>query len=513
MASFIAELRVAGLHYPLVGCTYATSQATSDRGRVHTKVRHEPVQLELDVPEGDDLLAWANEAHKRLAADIVFLDATGRPLETLSLKAAYCINYHELFVSAHTGRGAYRCLLTLVDPGGFTLHAGGPATAFVAPPPGTHGEPAGAAATAAAAAPAALTKKQRYDARMKKIDAAHAQLADNATPAAGLHTLPADATRVAPSAGVQQQQQDRQRLQKATDRLTLNNAVVERAKLSDDSYNNEVLHRPDGSAYLVHHQKQPDGSYLPSAPPEGWQVDRVIQGQQSGFMAVVYKSDFERSGKPVVVFRGTDADPGFPEELKKDGATDAMQGLGFYTDAYKQTENLARSLQKSLGSSFDIAGHSLGGGEASLVGLLTGNDTYTFNAAGLHENSMLRAGLDPKQLLAKEQKIQAFYSDQDPLNWNQDHSYVVKGIIKKLLPPYTPMGMPPIPSPLDGLIDDPRTMPAAVGIRRKLQDGGGHWSPAMVDGAGHAVPPMVAALEKQKDADLSTINQLVPAAR
>ncbi len=230
-------------------------------------------------------------------------------------------------------------------------------------------------------------------------------------------------------------------------------------------------------------------------------------------MAVVYRSNFERSGKPVVVFRGTDADPNFPEELKKDAFTDAMQGMGFYTDAYKQTENLARQLQKDLGSSFDIAGHSLGGGEASLAGLLTGNDTYTFNAAGLHENSMLRARINPKELLAKEQKIQAFYSDQDPLSWNQDHGYVAKGLIKKLLPPVTPMGVPPIPSPLDPLLDDPRTMPAAIGIRRKLPDGGGHWSPAMVDGAGHAVPPMVAALEKQKDEDLATIHQLVPAAR
>ncbi len=73
--------------------------------------------------------------------------------------------------------------------------------------------------------------------------------------------MPADATRVAPSAA-ERQQQDRQRLQKATDRLVLNNAAVERAKLADDSYNNEMRQRPDGSTYSVHRQKQPDGSCL-----------------------------------------------------------------------------------------------------------------------------------------------------------------------------------------------------------------------------------------------------------
>lgn len=56
-------------------------------------------------------------------------------------------------------------------------------------------------------------------------------------------------------------------------------------------------------------------------------------------------------------------------------------------------------------------------------------------------------------------------------------------------------------------------MPQAIGVRHRLRDGGGHWSPAMVDGAGHSVPPMVAAIEKQKDEDLATIDRLVPTAR
>ncbi len=406
--------------------------------------------------------------------------------------------------------GAYQCHLTLSDPDGWAQQVGGPASAFVQPAAGSHGLPPLVEAPIAAMPPT-LNKQQRYDVRMKKLAAARARLGD--TPAFNPLAAPADATRIGAVPGVDAQQRAQTRLQAATDRLARNNVAVERAKLADDSYNNDQVLGPDGVLRNIHREKQDDGTYLTTQPPDGWHVARVIKGEQSGFMAVVYTSDFERPPRPVVAFRGTDADPNFPAELKKDGATDALQGMGFYTDAYKQTENVARKLKKEFGSSLDITGHSLGGGEASLASLVTGNNAYTFNSAGLHENSIARAGIATEIVAQRQKNICAYFSDQDPLNWNQDHSSIIKGIIKKALPPYTPLGMPSIPSPLDPFIDDPRTMPVALGTRYKLKDGGGHWSPAMIDGAGHSVPPMVAAIEKQKDEDLATIDQLVPAAR
>jgi hypothetical protein len=57
MASFSAELRVAGHAFPVIHCLFGVEQATHQRGRVSTKVRYGPVQLVLDVPEGDELLA------------------------------------------------------------------------------------------------------------------------------------------------------------------------------------------------------------------------------------------------------------------------------------------------------------------------------------------------------------------------------------------------------------------------------------------------------------------------
>jgi len=142
MASFYAELRVAGNSYPVQQCTFEVQQPTHQRGRVSAKVRYEPVHLMLDVPEGDMLLAWAADSHKQLAADITFANvAGGSTIETLRLPAAYCVTYAEVFQQGETGSGAYVCHLTLVDPAGWTIQAGGPAGTFVAPAAGEHGTP------------------------------------------------------------------------------------------------------------------------------------------------------------------------------------------------------------------------------------------------------------------------------------------------------------------------------------------------------------------------------------
>jgi hypothetical protein len=142
MASFAAELHVAGHVFSVTHCLFEVTQATQLRGRVSAKVRYGPVQLVLDVPEGDVLPAWAADPHKRQATAIVFLDGTGgQPLETLRLPAAYCVAYHEQFASGDAQSGSYQCTLTLSDPTGWTLTPGGPASAVVAPAARDHGVP------------------------------------------------------------------------------------------------------------------------------------------------------------------------------------------------------------------------------------------------------------------------------------------------------------------------------------------------------------------------------------
>lgn len=157
MASFSAELYADGNVFSVLHCSFGVHQATNQRGQVSTKVRYGPVQLTLDVPEGDSLLAWAADPHKRLLVDILFRDANGGSVvETLRLNAAYCVFYGEEFQDGDADDGAYVCRLTLSDPDGWTIQAGGPATAFVVPAARAHGSPVTGAALAVAGVASAV---------------------------------------------------------------------------------------------------------------------------------------------------------------------------------------------------------------------------------------------------------------------------------------------------------------------------------------------------------------------
>lgn len=130
MASFSAEMYVAGQVFPIIQCRYEASQAVGSRGRVVARVRRGLVELLLDVPDGDLLLVWAGDPQKRYPVDIVFRNAAGgQTLETLTLAAAYCVGYREEFSSGDLATGAYQCHLTLADPDGWSWRAGGPVVA------------------------------------------------------------------------------------------------------------------------------------------------------------------------------------------------------------------------------------------------------------------------------------------------------------------------------------------------------------------------------------------------
>jgi hypothetical protein len=138
MASFSAQLHVAGATYPVRHCAYEFTQATRERGRVGAKVRHGLVRLTLDVPDDDRLLDWAATPYKPLAGRVSIYDAKGGPvLETLAWEEGQCVGYQEEFSSGDQNQGAYVCHLTIAAPK-LTLHPGGPA-AYVADAAGEHG--------------------------------------------------------------------------------------------------------------------------------------------------------------------------------------------------------------------------------------------------------------------------------------------------------------------------------------------------------------------------------------
>ena len=55
------------------------------------------------------------------------------------MTGAYCVHHREKFWAGDAGREAYRLFLTLSDPDGHRLYAGGPASGFVAPAARDHG--------------------------------------------------------------------------------------------------------------------------------------------------------------------------------------------------------------------------------------------------------------------------------------------------------------------------------------------------------------------------------------
>ena len=112
MSSFRGLLLLADQEFPLVECTYAFSQATSERGRVTAKVRSGLLVLHLDVPAGDQLLDWANDPHKKLSGTVIF-HQPDQPVagETLRFEDGFCVAYEENFQAGAAPEGAYRCTL------------------------------------------------------------------------------------------------------------------------------------------------------------------------------------------------------------------------------------------------------------------------------------------------------------------------------------------------------------------------------------------------------------------
>lgn len=117
--------------------------------------------------------------------------------------------------------------------------------------------------------------------------------------------------------------------------------------------------------------------------------DLTIPG--TNFGAVVYKT-----GEPpsyTVSFRGTE------EWLGSDMGANKDQGLGkFDTPYYSRAQEIGRNMEiKQLRNGVTtpttkFVGHSLGGGLASAAAVASNGNATTFNAAGLHNNTITAGG-------------------------------------------------------------------------------------------------------------------------
>ncbi|QDI04828.1 DUF4150 domain-containing protein [Xanthomonas cerealis pv. cerealis] len=206
--------------------------------------------------------------------------------------------------------------------------------------------------------------------------------------------------------------EERNQLTNAANRFEKNNIAIERARLSQNVYD----------------PSQP--------PPEGWRnasndpktlaamglkpSDLQIPG--SDFRAQVYSPDpavFGNQISPEVAFKGTVSG--------EDWSNNLSQGLDNNSTYYERAVKIGDKLGKS-GASAHLAGHSLGGGLASAAARASGLPATTFNAAGLHPNTVARYGGT-----VTDSAIEAYRVDGEVLTHVQEGGFWDGGPLQSLL--------------------------------------------------------------------------------
>lgn len=129
-------------------------------------------------------------------------------------------------------------------------------------------------------------------------------------------------------------------------------------------------------------------------PPPGFRVadqadlDRLnitpamLEQPGSSFRARVYATGEGANERYVVAFRGSSSG--------EDWKNNFQQGVGLHSESYRKAIDIGRALAQS-DAPVTLTGHSLGGGLASAAAVASGNPADTFNAAGLHDDSIARA--------------------------------------------------------------------------------------------------------------------------
>ncbi|MEM6455395.1 MAG: hypothetical protein AAF772_09905 [Acidobacteriota bacterium] len=197
------------------------------------------------------------------------------------------------------------------------------------------------------------------------------------------------------------------------------------ARLDDAFYRNEghfetIVDRAQLAASVYENSGAPDGWTRLSDTPDGLPAElRNLPWDQeflggSGIHAELYQSD---TGEVVLAFEGS-------LEIS-DWINNLSQGLGLFPTQYRQAIELAQKAHDVYGDDLAITGHSLGGGLAAAAGTVVGVETTTFNAAGVHPNTLEPFGLERGDALGT---VEAFHVDGDVLNELQDNA-LQKGLV------------------------------------------------------------------------------------
>lgn len=146
--------------------------------------------------------------------------------------------------------------------------------------------------------------------------------------------------------------------------------------------------------YAIADARRGESAFAPSLPGTWARMDdaavraagldpRLLHHDKSGFDASLYR---DASGAVVVAYAGSDQLKDWPHNLG--------QGLGFHDAQYEQAIVLARKAKEAFGDNVVLTGQSLGGGLAAAASMVNEIPAVTFNAAGVHDRTLQRHGLD-----------------------------------------------------------------------------------------------------------------------
>jgi hypothetical protein len=283
--------------------------------------------------------------------------------------------------------------------------------------------------------------------------------------------------------------EEREELLAATQRFEQNLHGVEMAQLAQNVY-------------------RPKPGESPKPAPVGWKnvsndpgkleklglSPKDLEVPGSNYRAQVYEPDpvvFGDSAdiKTTVSFKGTDPDN--MEDWENNGA----QGLDNESEYYRRAIGVGKGVRKT-GSNVEITGHSLGGGLASGASRASGAPATTFNAAGLHEDTVAHYGGTP--VIPKQENIYVYQVEDEFLTGLQEpgaKGSAAGAAIGALFGPEGALLGLQARDVLAGM------MPDALGIRHSLA---GEGNPV----SRHGMDQVIAGIEAQKSEDQATIATL-----
>lgn len=110
-------------------------------------------------------------------------------------------------------------------------------------------------------------------------------------------------------------------------------------------------------------------------------TDEQLSSTTSAFQAHVYVNGAGTDQRFVVAFRGSTTD-------RSDWISSGRQAAGLPSDHYSRALAVGDRIARSGSDAVTITGHSLGGGLAAAAAIAAGEDAVTFNASGLHANTI-----------------------------------------------------------------------------------------------------------------------------